>query len=423
MENLRNKTYQTLRKSESFFKTDMVYLAKGGFWLNGGQIASSLASLGLALLFARLVTPEVYGNYRYILSLAGIAAAFSLSGISSGIIQSVARGFPGTFIEAIRVLIRWNSMIFAFSMIGAIYYLANDNSTLGYGLIIIAILFPAIRTFETYEAFLGGKKDFRKSAIYRGVVDIATILATAISLFITDNVLIIIGANLLTQFTLDAIFFRKVYRTISIEDRKLVEPGIIDFSKHLSLQNFLTNIASYVDKLIIFHFLGATQVAIYAFAVAIPSQIKGLFSNLALMITPKISQHSAQNAVNMIPGRFLLSLYVLIPVVAAYIFLAPMIFEFLFPAYVTAVPYTRWYALILLLMGNLSGLVLLTQKAAKEQYIVTTFGSVSQIVLMLVLIHPYGIMGVVWAYLISKYLTALLSYILARRYAHQSIEE
>ncbi|OHA99632.1 MAG: hypothetical protein A3E93_00670 [Candidatus Zambryskibacteria bacterium RIFCSPHIGHO2_12_FULL_43_12b] len=72
-------------------------------------------------------------------------------------------------------------------------------------------------------------------------------------------------------------------------------------------------------------------------------------------------------------------------------------------------------------MGNLSGLVLTTQKAAKEQYIITTFGSVSQIVLMLILVHSFGIMGIIWAYLISKYLTAILSYALVKRFAKLSI--
>jgi O-antigen/teichoic acid export membrane protein len=422
MENLRNRTYRALRRSESLFKTDMVYLAKGGFWLNGTQVATALASFGLAMLFARLVPKEIYGNYRYILSLAGIAATFSLSGVSSAIIQSVARGFPGTFVEAVRVVAKWNTLIFAFSVAASLYYFANDNTTLGSGLIIIALLFPAIRTFEIYEAYLGGKKDFRRSALYRATVDIATIAATATALLFTDNVLFLIAANLLAQFIFDFIFFRRVYREIRSDERSLIEPGIIEFTKHLSLQNVLTSFAAYLDKIIIFHFLGAAQVAVYTFATALPMQIKGQISSIVLMITPKISQRSAKEAADMIPARFLVSLYILIPVVAAYIFFAPLIFKILFPAYLDAIPYTRWYALVLLLMGNLSGLVLTTQKAARDQYILTTFGSLSQIILMLFLVHSYGIVGIVWAYLISKYLSALLSYVLVRRFANRAIQ-
>ena len=138
MEFLRNKVYKGLRASEKYTQTDMVYLAKGGFWLNSAQVLTALSSFLLALLFARLIPKEVYGNYKYILSLAGIAATFSLTGISAGILQAVARGYTGTFIQATKVLVKWNSLIFVFSLIGALYYFSNGNSTLGYGFIIIA---------------------------------------------------------------------------------------------------------------------------------------------------------------------------------------------------------------------------------------------------------------------------------------------
>jgi Na+-driven multidrug efflux pump len=73
-------------------------------------------------------------------------------------------------------------------------------------------------------------------------------------------------------------------------------------------------------------------------------------------------------------------------------------------------------------MGNLSGLVLTTRKAAQEQYILTIFGSVSQITLMLIFVHFYGIFGIIWSILISKYSSAILSYLLARRLAKKTTE-
>jgi len=423
IQRFRKKTYNFLRWGEKYTKTDNVYLAKGGFWLNGRQGLTFLSSFGLALLFARLIPKEVYGNYKYILSLAGLISTFSLTGISSAILQSVARGFPGTFILAVKILARWNSLVFAIAISVAIYYLANNNQTLGYGMVIVAFLFPAIRTFGVYESYTNGKRNFRQGAIYRGTVDIAAIFATAIGLFFTDSVLLLVAINLSTQFVLDAIFFKKIYQSITEEEKTMVEPGIIKFSKHLSLQNVLNNIASYVDKIFIFHFLGAAEVAIYTFATAIPQQVKGLASSLVFLITPKISQRNAKEAVGMIRGRFLLSLVILIPIIVLYVILAPVIFKILFPTYTDSVSLTRWYALIFLLIGNLSGLVLTTQKAVKEQYILTTFGSTSQIVLMLVLFYQFGIVGIIWGILISKYMTAILSYVLAKRFARERATE
>ena len=69
---IKEKIYNLLRWSEKYTKTDMVYLAHGGFWLSFGQIISSLSSFLLAIAFANLLPKETYGNYKYILSIASI---------------------------------------------------------------------------------------------------------------------------------------------------------------------------------------------------------------------------------------------------------------------------------------------------------------------------------------------------------------
>jgi len=420
MERFRNKTYKALRWSEKYTKTDMIYLTKGSFWLTGGQILTAGSSFALALLFARLVPKEVYGNYRYVLSLAGLAATFSLTGLSTGVLQSVARGFYGTFIEAVKVSLRWNSLIFICALGGAAYYLVNDNTVLGYSLLFVAFLFPAIKTFEMYEAFVSGTKNFRTSAIFRGVADIGTIIATGIAILITQNVVIIVAMNLFAQLILNAFFFKKIYTSISHDDRKKIEPLVIDFSKHLSFQNVLTNFANYMDKIIIFHFLGAAEVAIYVFATAIPQQIRGFLIHFAVMATPKIAQRPISESVKVVPQRLFISWTVILPIVILYIIFAPFILELFFPAYIESISYSRWYVLTLLLMGNTSDLILTTKNAVKEKYILNTFASVTLITLMLILGNMYKIQGIVFAVLISKTLTVIVAYILVRRFAQKN---
>ncbi len=421
MQNLRNKAYGWLRGSESFFKTDMVYLAKGGFWLTLMQIFTSLSSFALAIIFARYVEKEVYGNYKYILSLAGLAATFTLTGLPAGIVQAVARKFYGTFIYAVKISFRWNTLIFAFSSIASLYYFSNQNTTLGYSMAIVAITYPLVRTFEIYEAFLNGTKDFRTSALYRGVVDIGTIIATGITIFFTQNVIILVAANLSAQVILNYLFFKKIYQSIPPTEKENIEEGILNFSKHLSFQNILANLASQLDKILVFHYLGATEVAIYSFAIALPQQMRGFIANFSLLATPKISERSAIEAVRMIPHRFWTGLLILGPMVLLYIIFAPLLYQTFFPAYIESVKYSQIYILYFLLMGNISELVLTTQKAVKQKYILNTFSSISQIILMLALMGPFKIYGIIMAIVITKYITALLSYILVRQLPKQQI--
>src|SRR5436190_679725 len=108
MQNLRAKVYSLLRKSEAIFKTDMIYLAKGGFWQAFGQASSSIFSLFLILTFANLVPKETYGLYRYILSLAGILGVFTLTGMNRSVTQAVASGYDGALKTAVTYQLKWS---------------------------------------------------------------------------------------------------------------------------------------------------------------------------------------------------------------------------------------------------------------------------------------------------------------------------
>ncbi|HEX9608834.1 MAG TPA: oligosaccharide flippase family protein, partial [Candidatus Paceibacterota bacterium] len=95
VERIKRAAYNVLRKSERYTKTDMVYLTKGGIWLSISQGVAMVTGLLVAIAFANLLTPETFGTYKFVLSLAGIIGAFSLTGMSTALIRSVANGQEG----------------------------------------------------------------------------------------------------------------------------------------------------------------------------------------------------------------------------------------------------------------------------------------------------------------------------------------
>ncbi len=119
MNNLRVKTYKILRKSEKFFKIDMVYLAKGGFWITSGQSINTILSLVLIVAFANLLPKETYGTYKYILSLAGVLNIFTLTGMNSAVARAVAVGSEGALKASVKYQLKWNLlMLVAFWILG-----------------------------------------------------------------------------------------------------------------------------------------------------------------------------------------------------------------------------------------------------------------------------------------------------------------
>src|SRR5579872_3261570 len=110
MNALRERLYSILRWSERYTRTDMVYLFKSGFWLQTSSFSIALLSFLLYVVFGRVLPKDVYGNYQYLLSLASIASAFTMTGMNTAVMRAVARGFEGTFLASLRIQLLWGAV-------------------------------------------------------------------------------------------------------------------------------------------------------------------------------------------------------------------------------------------------------------------------------------------------------------------------
>src|SRR3989344_3759114 len=119
---LKHNFLAFLRWSESYTKTDMLYMAHGGFWLTLAKGIAMFSSLILATAMANLIPPEVFGTYKFVLSGAGIIGAFALTGMGTAIIQAVARGHEGALRAGVRAYLSWSVGMVAISVALALYY-------------------------------------------------------------------------------------------------------------------------------------------------------------------------------------------------------------------------------------------------------------------------------------------------------------
>jgi len=81
---------QFLGQEDNYFLTQ-------GSYLSIGHVISIICGFLLSIAFARFLPKEIYGQYRYILSVVAILAIFTLPGLKTAITQAVARGFEGSF--------------------------------------------------------------------------------------------------------------------------------------------------------------------------------------------------------------------------------------------------------------------------------------------------------------------------------------
>ncbi|PIP87105.1 hypothetical protein COW81_01995, partial [Candidatus Campbellbacteria bacterium CG22_combo_CG10-13_8_21_14_all_36_13] len=409
----RKKTYDFLRWGEKYTKTDNVYLAKGGFWLTFGQVISTFSSFGLAVAFANLLPPATYGIYQFVLATAGILSATTLSGLNRAAIRSVARGAEGVILESLKIKIRWGSLGSLTSLILAGYYFFQSNLTLSISFLVVSFFLPLFFSLGISSSLLKGKKEFGADAKYGAFNQIAAVVVMLLALIFSDNIFLILtsyfGIWTLLRFLIFKITLRK-YQT-----NQNLDPEIKSYGKHLSVMGFIGTIADYLDKLLIFHFFGAIEVAFYSFAISPVIQLNGLLKNVHSLALPKLSIKSKTEIQKTITGKSLSLLLFSIPLFIFYILSAPFIYKIFFPNYIDSVFFSQIFALTIPLVafGTLSATALEAQMEVKRKYILTLFSKISKIILMIVLVIPYGILGIIFGTIINYILVVVLAFFLA----------
>lgn len=398
MERLRRAAGHVLDRAGARLKVDLRYVAKGGVWLAAGQAASTLAGLAVTLALANLLTAEAYGSYKYVLSLYGTIAVFSLSGMPTAVTRATARGHDGTFREAVRTSLRWGLGMTALGVgIGA-YYLYQGNGTLGWAMVASGLVAPLIQSLALYHPFVNGKKDFHVSSTFSFSYSFFPPLALIATAFLAPNPLALVLAFLGGQLVVHAAhYFWTLRRYRPSGD---VDPASIGYGKHLSLMNIAGGISFQLDKLLVWHALGAAPLAVYSIATAAPQQLRYANKILATMALPRFSARGAADLQASMGRKLALLSALSVSLVVAYWVAAPFLYATFFPQYMEAVPYSRMFSLVMLFFpAGLLQEALSSQMQKRELYLVQTVLPIVKIGLLIVLLPTFGLTGVIAAVL------------------------
>lgn len=407
MKELRQKVYILLRKSEKYFKTDMVYLVRGSIWLNTNMVITTMLAFLLSVAFANLMPKEQYGLYQFALSIGSILTAFTLTGMNVAVSRSVSMGFEGSFIPSIKIQLKYGFLSFLLSVCIAAYYFYQSNIQIALAVLILGIFIPIQNSFNTYPAFIGGKKDFRRSFWFAQALAIPYTIVMIASLSVTHNPIIIILINLSFNSLANIILH---FVTIHIYNpNKKVDPTTISYGKHLSWVGILSTVAGQLDNLLVYHYIGAAQLAVYAFATTIPERVNTSAKVIGNMAFPKFSNKSVVEIRKVIIFKSLQTAIFSLFISSIYIFTAHYIFVLFFPNYLGSVLYSQVYAAMLAIstLTTLPLTALTALQARKEILIFNILNPIINISVLLVAAYLYGI----WGLIIAKGVTGILIFI------------
>ncbi|MHB0865977.1 MAG: oligosaccharide flippase family protein [Minisyncoccota bacterium] len=413
MSSLKSRLHRLLMWAEHYTKMDMVYLARGSFWSIAGQVSASLIALTLSVAMARYVPKDIYGQYKYILAIVSVLSAFSLNGIGGAVLQSAARGFDGALADGFKANMRWSFAIFIGSFALGGYYLLAGNFILGLGILIGGTVTPFLGSFNLYSPFLSGKKEFARQAWYADfVTNIIPAVALIVTAYVAPQPLPLIAVYFTTNLVATAYAYwrtaRKLHRATAEHD-----PEMLHYGKDLSAIGILGGIAGNIDQLLLFHFAGATDLAIYNFATGIPDQMKGPLKTLDAMTQARFANREETDIHASIRNKMFWLFITSVIVIVGYILVAPYLYLFLFPAYAVAIPYSQIYAISLFAMiASPAVSYLSAKKKVREQYIASVSISVLQIIVMSIGVIYWGLLGLIIARVIIRFFGSYIRYIL-----------
>lgn len=321
--------HNVLQKLQNYTKTDMNYLAKGSFWLMVSYVIQVSLGVITTIALANLLPKESLGTYQFILSIAAILSVITLSGLGTAITRAVAQGHDGVLRSGVRTKLKWSIGIVLASGVTALYYYINDNTLLAYSFLIVGIFAPFIESFKLYNNFLYGKEAFKDNVVLGAWRKPLPLIATLTTIYFTDDVLTLIFVYFLSH----AISYLAVYAAVirKYNPPKQSHSETITLSKHLSVLRIVSMVGSHIDKILIWHFLGAASVAIFSIAQLGTKYSGGFLNTLSALVLPKVSKRDLPTLQQTLPRKVWLFTVLMAAGAGVYIAIAPFVFPLLFP--------------------------------------------------------------------------------------------
>ncbi len=268
---------------------DVQYFAASGFWVGFRYTAASAFSIATSVAFARLGSPELYGNYQFVFATASLASLAGLPGLNTVSLRGVAQGKPEILLGATRLNAAMNLLTTAILVTIGSWYVAQGQPGLGYSFGIAGIAAPVFYGLNNWYAYYEGKQDFRAPTLR---ILLQNLLSTGILVFGLARHWPLVGL-IAGYFIVNAgcitYFYRSVARAIPNERSRLpLREGAA-----YTLQKLAAALPESLQSLIVGLVAGQAALGTYMLAYAFASAANGFVSALSATYLPKIIRQTA----------------------------------------------------------------------------------------------------------------------------------
>lgn len=389
-------------RSTAVFHIDAAYYAKSNIALYSGYAVDMLRGIILAALLARLLTPEVYGEYRYVLSFLPIFAYFALPAAAEGVIQGVAKGEDRTF-RRIYILV-WKYSLLSLPAVAAVaaWCFWQKQTQLAWIFVGLAPLMPAYGATGLFTAYLLGKQKFQKLLRNNVIVSVALLFTMSATVIwcrtIWWLVFVFVVVNVVAKLTFDLRAWHQA-RTGGVD-----ELGI-NYAKRVSWLNLLLVVRSNFDKILLGTTTGFANLALYNVASIIPDQLKALSGVSSQSMVSRFVQRDDGTLIKVIDSKMKRLVWLFLGVFVIALLGTPFVLPLVFSGkYGAAIPWALGLIISVLptVLVNPYITALQAQQEVKKLYIIHGSFAVIELLLQIILIPLFGLAGAVVVKLISR---------------------
>ncbi len=397
MKSLRSNLARLFGWGERIIRVNLRSLLRGWAWLFSGQVIGTATALLLALGYAHFLSQETYGTYKYVLAIFGILSIFSLPGMGDAVQKGVAYGKEGVFWDTFKKRLRWSFLGSLLSVAIGVYYFINGNSLLSAVFVSVSPFLVFTDTFSHFNALLMGRKQYKQVSFYAMGIQVLSALIIFTVVFLTNEVLYVVLAYI-ASFT--------VFRGLALWDtvRRYPPNNVHDedgtkYGSHMSVLNAFGLVSGQLDSILLWHFLGPVPLAIYSFAQAASDHARKAFKLIttSMAFTTFAGQDKGTIQTTLL-RKILLAHLATVPLAIVLALVAPYLYYFLFPTYVASIPYAQVMLLLLAFTPvRFLSTAVNAKGSIKDIYFMNLSASVTQSLLLAVLIPFFGIWGAILA--------------------------
>ena len=310
-------------------------LAHDSSWTMFSQVFLVIINLLTVYILANLLSPNDYGQFKLVTTWLGIALGVGYTGYVYTLSQKITRG-ENYDLKKIYFETFYKSLItFVGLSLMSLYYFYNLNFNLGFGFFFASLLAPVLCVSTLVNIYYMGRKNFKMFALAQNFVDLSQFLAVAILAYLSSNFILIISGYLILTLIVNFIIIWKSYsddKSEAVHNKIITENSEeTKMQSKLNVSGIVMAFTYQLDKLLIFHFIGAVPLAIYSIVTAISDQARTPTKAITSALFPRMTSPTFTKK-KLYFIFFLLILFCL----AIFTFLIltyPIIFYYIFPKY------------------------------------------------------------------------------------------